>query len=570
MAHSLLKWFVLLALILFIIAVVIFLFGDSSFSESQVSLELEGPTQASVGDEVIYKVKYGNNTKLDLHDLKFKFTYPEGSVVIKEGKVAGDLSEVFSVDELETGRAEEKEFKAFLVGDKGNIKNAKVDLEFKAGNLRSSFKKSKTTSTTLVSVPISLTLVAPPTVVSGQVIDYIFDYRNESDNSISDIKFEFDYSDGFKIQDQAPRPSSPNTWSVSLLKHGEGGRITIRGVISGKEGEIKTVSVALKRGIGDEFVNYQKTSNSSLIANPLLSVEVLANLSKNYSAHPGEQLLYTLRYKNNSEHNLVGLNLEAKLEGEMYDLTTLDTKGGFYNSSSNTILWNATTVSDLSALLPNKSGEVGFLVNIREGFPEESVGARNFLVKISAKLSTPNALPGFSGSEVAATGELTTKISAKPTFQQVAYYNDAAFGSSGPLPPKAGEETLFTIHWQVTNPGNDMSQVKVSAMLPAGTTWKNVVSVGLEQTEPSFDADSSQVSWNIGVLPRGVGVSSSKYEASFQVAIRPSTSGEMPGVIKDGQFSGVDSFTKEQIVLNASDLTTDDLVDRPGEGTVGQ
>ncbi|MBI3273737.1 MAG: hypothetical protein HYZ69_01195 [Candidatus Colwellbacteria bacterium] len=568
MAHRLLKWFILLALILFIVAVVIFLFGNSSFSENQVSLDIEGPSQASVGDEVVYKVKFGNNTKLDLHDLKLKFTYPEESVVIKDGKVAEELSETVVIDEIKNGMSEEKEFRAFLVGDKGNIKNAKAELEFKAGNLRSSFKKSKTISITLVSVPISLTLTAPPTVVSGQLIDYIFDYRNESKASVSDVKFEFDYPDGFEIQDQAPRPSGNNTWSVPLIKNGEAGRITVRGILKGKEGEIKTVSVSLKRGVNGEFVNYQKTSNSSLVANPLLNVEVLANSSKNYSAHLGEELSYTVRYKNSFDQNLVGLNLEVKLEGEMYDLTTLDTKGGFYNSSSNTILWNASTVPDFSALLPNKSGEIKFLIKIKDNFPGESVGTRNFFVKASAKLSTPNTPPGFSGSEVASTGELATKISAQPTFLQVAYYNDAAFGSFGPLPPKTGQETLFTVHWQAVNPGNDMNQVKVTAILPEGVTWKNIVSVGLDQTEPSFDKTTSQVSWNIGVLPRGTGVASPKYEASFQVAIKPSSVGQVPVIIKDGKFSGTDSFTKEQIVLNAPDLTTDDLVDRPGEGTV--
>src|SRR3989344_2865088 len=202
MAQKLLKWLILLALILFIVAIVIFLFGKPSFSENQVILELNGPTQASVGDEVVYKVKYGNDTKIKLHNLRFKFTYPEESVVIKDGKVSGELTETFTVDELQSGKSEEKEFRAFMVGDRGNIKNAKIELEFRAGNLRSSFEKSETTSTTLISVPVSLTLVAPPTAVSGQMINYILDYRNESGENISDIRFEFTYPDGFVVQER--------------------------------------------------------------------------------------------------------------------------------------------------------------------------------------------------------------------------------------------------------------------------------------------------------------------------------------------------------------------------------
>jgi len=143
-----------------------------------------------------------------------------------------------------------------------------------------------------------------------------------------------------------------------------------------------------------------------------------------------------------------------------------------------------------------------------------------------------------------------------------------AFGSSGPLPPKIGEETVFTVHWQIANPGNDMNSVEVRALLPPGVMWKNIVSVGLGQSEPAFNPNSSEVKWNIGVLPQGTGALTPKYEASFQVSVKPSVAGQIPVIAKDGSFSGMDSFTKEQIILKAPDLTADGLVDRPGEGTV--
>jgi len=568
LAQKLLKWLVLLALVLFIAAIVIFLLGKPSFSEDQVVLDLEGPTQAAVGDEVTYKIKYGNNTKTDLHDLKFKFTYPEKSVVIKDGEILKELSETFTLGDLKSGDLGEKEFKAFLAGDRGNIKNAKVEFEFRVGSLRSSFEKSKTISTTITSVPVSLTLAAPPTVISGQVVNYTLDYRNESNDSISDIKFEFDYPDGFVVRDQTPGPSGGNTWSLPLLRRGEGGRISIKGTLTGKEGEVKTTTVFLKRGISGEFIDYQQVSASSLISNPLLNLEVFANNLQSYSAHLGDTLEYTVRYKNSSDSNLIGLNLTVKLEGEMYDLETLDTNGGFYDSFSGTILWNAAVAPDFSALLSNKSGEVKFSVGIKDSFPSGSIGTRNFFVKASSKLSTSNVPSGIDDSEVAAASDLITRISTQPTFSQIAFYNDPAFGLSGPFPLKTGEETVFTVHWQAVNPGNDMNQVEIRAILPTGVTWKNIVSVGLNQSEPTFNPNSSEIRWNIGILPQGTGVLTPKYEASFQVGIKPSVADQVPTIIKDGKFSGTDSFTKEQIILNAPDLTINELVDRPGEGTV--
>ena len=569
----------MLALVLFIIAIGIFLFGKPSFSEDQVILDLEGPTQASVGDEVVYKVKYDNQTKLELYDLKFKFTYPEESIVIKDGKIVKEPGETFTADKLQKGESGEKEFRAFLVGDRGNIKNAKIELEFRAGTLRPFFGKSDTASTTLISVPISLTLVAPPSAVSGQTVNYILDYRNESSGNISDIKFEFNYPDGFSVSARTPQPSQgtpagtvksseANTWLVPLLRRGEGGRISIKGALTGKEGEVKTVSVILKRGINGEFIDYQKAATSSLISNPLLGLDVLTNGSRDYLAHLGDRLQYTVRYRNNSLSNLIGLNLEVKMEGEMYDIDTLDTAGGFYDGSSNTILWNAAVVPDFSVLPSNKSGEVKFSINIKNSFPSGVIGGRNFSVKSAANLKTSSVPSGIEDDEISATADLVTRISTQPTLSQTAFYDDPAFGSFGPLPLKVGEETIFTIHWQTANLGNDMSNVEVKAILPPGITWKNVVSVGLGQSEPTFNPNSSEVVWNIGVLPQGTGVLTPKYEASFQIGFKPSVAGQTPTIVKSGRFSGTDSFTKEQITLNALDLTTNNLVDRPDEGTV--
>src|SRR3989344_1835766 len=102
----------------------------------------------------------------------------------------------------------------------------------------------------------------------------------------------------------------------------------------------------------------------------------------------------------------------------MYDFDTLDTQGGFYDGSNKTILWNAALVPVFSSLPPGKSGEVLFKINIKDSFPSVGVGTRNFSVKASSKLSTPNVPSGVDGNEVAVTAELATRISTKPTFSR--------------------------------------------------------------------------------------------------------------------------------------------------------
>jgi len=254
----------------------------------------------------------------------------------------------------------------------------------------------------------------------------------------------------------------------------------------------------------------------------------------------------------------------------MYDVSSLDTKGGYYDNSNNTITWNASTVSDFANLAPNKKGQVSFRIKLKSSIPSGATGSKNLFVRASARLSTPNVPSGVGGDEIFVETNLVTKISTQPTLKQTVYYNDPAFGSSGPLPPEAGKETSFTIHWQITNPGNDMSGVKITGILPAGVNWKSVVSVGSGQPEPIFNKNTSEVVWNLGVLPQGVGVTGAKYEASFQITIKPSINqkGSPVLIIKDSKLSGQDTFTKQNIIVPARDISTDDPVDRPGEGIV--
>lgn len=576
--NKLLKWLILLALLLAVVSFLSFWFGRPSFSESGVKLGIEGPIQASVGDEMIYKLKYSNTTKLDLSNLRFKFTYPDGSVVLSapsgrdlvlDGKEI--VSETFTVDQLSPGQESEKEFRAFLVGDRGNIKIAKAELSYGAGDLRTVFEKNISLSTTIIGLPISLTLAAPPNSVPGQAINYVLDYRNESSDDIYDLRFEFNYPDGFSIQKSTPSPNKGNyVWNVPVLKKASGGRISITGLLNGKEGVTKAISVSLKRKIGNQYVSYEKAETSSIVANSLLGVDVTVNDSSDYSAFAGDDLNYVIKYSNNSNYNLIGVNLTMQLKGEMYDFSSLDTKGGYYDNSNNMISWNASTISDFANLAPNKSGQLSFRIKLKNGVPSGVTGSKNLFVRATARLSTPNVPPDVGGDEIFAESDVVTKISTQPTLKQIIYYNDRAFGSSGPLPPKIGEETTFTVHWLITNPGNDMNGVKISAVLPSGVSWKNVVSVGSGQPEPTFNINTSETIWNLGILPQGVGMAVAKYEANFQIVVKPSVNqkGSPILLIKDAKLSGQDSFTKQNIIVPVGDMSTDNLVDHPGEGKV--
>src|SRR3989344_1784428 len=571
MSRKVLFWSTITAVVLGIISVLLFFYGGSSFSESGVLLTITGPTQASVGDEVVYKVHYENKTKTVLRHLKFSFNYPQNSVIIKDGQIVTDNGNVQTIDEpdLAPGASKDEEFHSFLVGDKGNIKVAFVKLEFDAGNLKATFEKSAQISTTISDVPISLTFVGPPTSVTGQAVTYLLDYRNQSADDISGLRFTLIYPDGFKVTKVSPSATTGNTiWNLPLVKKGAGARIMIQGTLTGREGDSKAFNALLQRNINGTYVDYEKTGVTTVISSPLLKISTTINGSADYISHAGDTLQYSINYTNASNFTFIGLTLTAKLIGGMYDLASLNTHGGFYDSSNNTINWNSTVIPAFDSLAPRAIGTVVFSVKLKSG---SGSGSGNTLAHAIITLATNNVPDTIDVDKISVTDDILTKVTSQPTFTQKMYYNDVSFGSFGPMPPQAGKNTTFIIHWLVTNPGNQLSNAKIVGTLPQGVTWKNVVSVSGGQAQPTFNKNTSQIVWNIGTLPYGIGTGGTlAYELVFQVGIPPSPtqSGQPAPILTGATFSGIDSFTQQNIAISNLDLTTNSTIDRPGEGAI--
>ncbi len=561
---------------LLLISLVFFFMGRGSFGESRVELEIEGPKEISAGESVSYKITYANNNKISLSDIKLSFFYPLDAIVTRDNNVLDVTNENFDLGELKSGESGEKTLTAFIVGDKGNIKTARATLTFKPSNLSSVFKKEASLATTITTLAVPITLVAPPTVINGQNISYLIDYRNQSSGDLQDLRFQVRYPDGFKSSQYSPQPTTKSQgqdiWMIPALKQGEGARITIQGALSGNERETKTISVVLQKKIttatGDNYVDFEKTEASSVIATPLLSVGLTVNDSVDYTAHAGDLLRYKANLKNNSNSGIAGLSFSVHLDGSMFDFTSVRSDG-FFDSRVGTIYWNSSTVAALNNLGANQSATVEFEARLKSSF-SGSLGARESFVKATAHLETPNVPADLDIDKLTADSELITRISSSPTFAQKVLLNDSAFGSSGPFPPKVNSKTAFIVRWSLVNPSSDLSSAKITATLMPGVVWEERARVSGSQPQPVYDARQGTVIWDLGTLPAGIGVSFPQYEADFQISITPSVNqagGPVP-LLKNVSFEGTDTFTKERILRTIPDVTTANVSDSSASGNV--
>jgi hypothetical protein len=273
-------------------------------------------------------------------------------------------------------------------------------------------------------------------------------------------------------------------------------------------------------------------------------------------------------YTNNSQYTLLGLLLGIKLEGDMYNFSGLRVENGFFDSTNNIVDFDSSGVPDFAALRPGQSGKLTFTVPLKPGLTG-GAGTKNFFVKATARLSTTNIPTGVDSSEIFSLDSVITKISSQPALTAAILYDNGA--GSGPLPPAVGQETTLTVRWQLANPGNDVRNAVVAVVLPPGVTYK-ANPTATSGTPPAFDRNSNTVSWNVGTLPFGTGTGMPKYEATFQISIKPSTNqvGQSAQLLTGDGLTGTDSFTGQAVQVNFRNMSTVDIENHPNDGRIVQ
>ncbi len=570
------KKFIILAffLVVGVIAALIMMFG-TSFSDKDVVFELTGPKEASGGDLVTYAVKIRNGNNAPLSNLRLTLFYPSDSVIQEDDMLQSRTTDSFEIGTLDAQSSHDKEIRLYLVGSQGSVKAMRAVISFVPQGLASKVELSKDASTTISTLPVPLTVVAPPSVINGESIDYIVDYRNQSNSDLSDLKLSIKYPDGFVIKKQFPLPDTvlsidrSNTWTLESLLRGDAGRITVTGTLSGREREGKMLSVTLQRKVGDDYIDFEKYEVSSVISAPILAVSMQVNNADDYVAHLGDTLSYSILIENNSNIDLSSLVLAAAIDGSMVDQSTIQSSG-YYDGTTKTVSWNGSVVPEFKLFRAHQTVKVPLTFKLKKSFSSSNVSARDSLVGLTVLAQTDSVPLQLSGQLLTARGNIITRISSAPSFSHQLFINDPKFPAQGPFPPKVGQKTFYSVKWSVSNPTNELKGGIVTATLLPGVNWESGVRVQGMVISPTYDSRKQTISWNLGNIPGGIGATFPVLDAYFQISQTPSINqvGSPVDLITGVHFEASDSLTGEKFSFDPQDLNTRNVSDSRASGNV--
>jgi len=514
------------------------------YSKEVLKLEILAPEEVEIAEDFEYIVKYKNNGQVRLEEPKLVFEYPKYSIV--EG---GVLRKEIFLEDIYPGEERTLPFKARLLGKEGQTFQAKATLSYQPKNLKARYESTTTFTTLIKSVPLNFEFDLPSKVESGKEFKFRLNYFSNIDYPLSDLRCKIEYPSGFEFIESTPPSLEKIEWEAPPLNKAEGGRIEIVGRLRGEVGEQKIFQAELGTWQEGEFVLLKKAVKGTEIIKPALYITQQINGNPAYVANPGDLLHYEVFFKNIGEEALIDLSLVTTLTGSSFDLETLKAPDGEYGTGNNSILWEWRRVGDLQFLNVQEEGKVEFWVRLKEEWEIPSSEGKE-VIKNKIYLSQVKE-------------EFTNKVNSKLVVIQKGYFQDEVFGNSGPIPPKAGETTTYTIMWQAKNYYNYVENVKVKAILPQNVKLTGKIFPEEETEKFTFDSQSREIVWNVGELSVGQGVlsptaSSGGPNIAFQVALTPESAqtGKSAEIIGQAKIEGEDSWTKETLREAASNINT--------------
>ena len=527
-------------------------YQNNFYSKETVKLEILGMETADLAEEVEYIVKYKNNGNVRVEDPELIFEYPENSIVInnKQREIldSEDLGESIYPGEEKTFK-----FKARLLGKEGDAKIARAWLNYIPKNLQAKYESQTSFTTIIDKAPITFEFDFSSKIEAGKESKFRLNYFSNIDYPISGLRVKAIYPSGFEFVSSSPKSIEKTEWDIGVLSKAQGGKIEIFGEVFGDPNERKLLQAELGIWQNGEFILLKQIFQSIEIVEPSLFISQQINGSPEYIANPGSLLHYEIFFKNIGQDLLTDLFLVVKLQGAAYNLQTIRSNTGSFESGDNSIIFDSRKVPKLKFLDAQEEGTVEFWVELKERWDIEKGKDRNLVVQDKIILSQ-------------AIREFETKINTVLEFAQKAYFGDEIFGNSGPIPPIAGETTTYTIMWQVGDYYNDIENVKVKAVLPEQVELTGEIFPEEQKEKFAFDSVSREIVWDVGDLLIGEEPASaiSTPNIAFQVAFTPieNQTGDSQNIIGEAEIIGEDIWTEQILSVKSPEINTtlpDDL-----------
>lgn len=538
--------------------------GSVPASPGNIDISVSGPLQVQSGTPTKLQIAVVNRNRVALEFADLIIKFPNGTRSVNDNVTnLPELRE--SLGTVAPGGRKQGTIGAVFAGQEGDRATVKVELEYRLQDSSSIFVASTDYQIVYSSSPISLSIEGNSETTSGQPIEFTAFLASNAEAVVKDVLLNVDFPFGFTLTESDPQPlkASGNLWSLGDLAPGQRKGVRIRGSMLGESGDERVFRFTAGTRESEEKTSVDAVladyAHHVTVSNPFLGLAITTNKESGSGGAivgPGETINVAIEWKNNLSTPINDAVIVAQLSGVEIDGTTVRSNDGFYRSTDRVVLWDKTTTNGaLAALAPGAKGTVNFSFSMPSG--EVLKGLRDPKVTISVQAAGRRIAEQDVPETLQSTASQTIRLASDLQLTAQGLYHSNPLSSSGPMPPKAGEETTYGIVLSITNTTNRIKNGVVKAALPPYVRWTGVFApIG---SDISFNQNDGTFTWRVGDIEPGTGTENVQLrQMGINVAITPSTSqiGSQPILVRSITLTGTDEATGDSVTRTANDVTT--------------
>lgn len=553
---------IIVAVSFFILSVAVsslyILLGRNTISGANIALGITGPFTVGGGDTISLQVGITNQNSVAIESATIVVEYPTGT-----RSADGDDKELYTeripiTAGIAPGETRNVPVKARVFGEENQEASIRVSVEYRmAGSGATFYKEAAPHRFKIGSAPITFKIDAEKTISSGQETTIKLTLISNSPTPVKNLVVRADYPSGFDFTRSEPAPQSArNIWSIPELKPEESATIEITGVVTGTKTEKYvthfTVGVSDGRNQGSIASVLAVSDTEFTLEDPFLDVEVQVDNRSDgtVSVASGAPATVALNIRNTLDTTVYDGQIEVKLAGNALADRNVHVSNGYYDSNTKTITFDVSTASSLRSLSPGSTVNLSFSV-----LPEIS-GIATPQLTLDVSASARRVSQNSARETIAGTVKRVIRVESRPTLSAELIGSD-----SGPVPPRVGQSTAYTVGWKITNSANKISGAVVTATLPSYVEWAGETG---GSGAWSYNPSTRSVEWRAGSVESGGQVS-----GSFKVRFVPSSTqvGATPTLVESASLRSNDDFTGSVLRHSAGAVTTAQN-GQPGSGAV--
>ena len=537
------------------VAAVAFFWGPNTISPNNIDVQIVAPSLVDGGKEADFQILIDNKNPAPLQQADLVIDYPDGSRDPAD-PTQSLLHQRISLGTVGAASQIKQTSSVILYGAEGAQESVRATIEYSLQGSNAVFTQSGTVAVTIGSAPVSVSVNTPSSAIAGQSFPIDVVVRSNATTPVDNVVVQGQLPFGYSLASSSPAANAGTLWQLGTFQPGDTKTIHLVGTIDGQDGDQRVFKF---------LVGQDPDPTDTTVKVPFLTMPATITVTKPFvsgslsvngqsgatvAVSPGSTVQGTVNLQNNLPTAIQNVQVTLKLAGPVIDPSSINAGTGFYQSSTNSIVWTPDRDPTLAQMQGGGTAQLTFSFN---ALPPGQGGVIYTNPTASLSLSITGQNPGDgSGSPQSVTAAASTQI----TFASALSLSAGAQYLSGPQPPVANATSAYTVQWTVKNTSNAVADANVSTVLPPYVTFIS------GESGVTYDTGSRTVTWAIGDLEPGAGYTAAALSANFEVSLSPSSSqvGTAPALTGAAQLSGTDRFAGVAVSASAEAPTSMDNV----------